>query len=307
MGGFPTSHPEAAKEQSGTARSKNSVQLDCPGKQFFTGKIGCQINQAISGDTRQRRTQQAGQNADCDRCAGAGIVSEDETCQTCNGTGEGEFIERGVTTYCPDCKWMDPAGGLHDHDEDDPAAMYEEEGEHRDCERCGGIGRGGDPDDPFSKCLACMGTGKDTADCERCKGTGSESAAGNPLASFGDENDDCVLCGGTGKEDFVRGTRQDPFGGNYGVDVEDYMDEDSGGDDLFVGDYLHTTITNALLDLDPSLDIGGYGPGKNEDIVNVLVYGDYGPDKHMEFNKATGMFEPEDYMVGGSVEGEIRR
>jgi len=153
-----------------------------------------------------------GQYPNCERCAGAGMVwndeldeepgdwdhgynyegmgnIDDETCQTCNGTGEGEFVEKGVTTYCPDCKWMDPAGGLHDKDEEDPAAMYE----------------------------------GDYADCPHCGGTGSESASGNPLARNFDD-DKCTLCSGSGQTDYVKGSRQDPFSGNYNVGVEDFMD-----------------------------------------------------------------------------------
>lgn len=66
--------------------------------------------------------------------------------------------------------------------------------------------------------------------------------------------------------------------------------EDIENDDLLIGDELNAIIKNALAKIDPDLKIGGYGLGNNENIINVLAYGDDGPDKHMKFNKATGMF-----------------
>lgn len=82
------------------------------------------------------------------------------------------------------------------------------------------------------------------------------------------------------------------------LDENVFEEEDIENDNLLIGDELNAIIKNALAKINPDLKIGGYGLGNNENIINVLAYGDDGPDKHMEFNKATGMFMAEDFDLG---------
>lgn len=63
---------------------------------------------------------------------------------------------------------------------------------------------GGMPEPDYAECPGCNGTGIDNDD---------------PMGL-------CALCDGSGHTDYVKGSRQDPFSGNYNVGVEDYMDEE---------------------------------------------------------------------------------
>jgi len=118
---------------------------------------------------------------------------EDEDCPTCHGWGEvvagkdsrEDFnYNRDDVQPCPDCKWVDPAGGVHDIGEEDPAKMYEMDARMRklaglaesDAEKAGS-GRV-DPEDFMDDCPDCDGTGKaqdsifDDDECQKCGGEG---------------------------------------------------------------------------------------------------------------------------------------
>jgi hypothetical protein len=96
---------------------------------------------------------------------------ESETCQTCNGWEEVSGEEGGPNVNCPDCTWMDPAGGIHSKDEEDPAKMYESDAEKAASGKV-------DPEDFMDDCPDCGGTGKakdsifDDAECKKCGGEG---------------------------------------------------------------------------------------------------------------------------------------
>ena len=119
--------------------------------------------------------------------------------------------------YDPATEWMDPAGGVHSNDEDDPAAMYEGEwegfvaednfdealeeayaDESGECERCFGLGRrpsGG------ADCEVCGGSGRtpeaplEENTCERCNGRGYDDE---------DEMGLCPSCDGSGKKTYPK-------------------------------------------------------------------------------------------------------
>jgi hypothetical protein len=55
------------------------------------------------------------------------------------------------------------------------------------------------------------------ATCETCQGEGE--VEDDPIGL-------CPSCDGSGKAPYDKGSRQDPFGGNYNVGVEDYMDDE---------------------------------------------------------------------------------
>ena len=55
------------------------------------------------------------------------------------------------------------------------------------------------------------------ATCETCQGEGE--VEDDPIGL-------CPSCDGSGKAPYDKGSRQDPFSGNYNVGVEDYMDDE---------------------------------------------------------------------------------
>jgi len=170
---------------------------------------------------------------DCDTCGGWGFVSS--TGKSWRDTEPSD----PDTIPCPDCRdenyepieddgqpseydeWQDFHGGDDwDHGQYDESIAEALADESDECKRCFGLGRapsGG------KDCDVCKGTGKDNrATCEWCQGTGSPKESGGY-----DDLDDlglCSKCDGSGKASYDKGSRQDPFGGNYNVGVEDFME-----------------------------------------------------------------------------------
>jgi len=135
--------------------------------------IRCRKGTMQLGDTMM------GPAKECDRCNYTVQVNESES----------EDKSENDLGYDPKTQWMDPAGGVHDNDEDDPAAMYEEE--LNELRQAAGIeiveadaekaGSGNvDPEDFMDDCPDCGGSGETGVEgthtglqkCMKCKGEG---------------------------------------------------------------------------------------------------------------------------------------
>jgi len=142
---------------------------------------------------------------ECGECAGEGIIttrvaeSEGEKCIRCRkGTMQLGDTMMGPAKECDRCNYQVQ---VNEDDWDDNVRRGESES--------GATGMGM-PTPDYAECPGCYGLGDDDDD----------------------EMGLCAMCDGSGHADYVKGSRQDPFGGNYNVGVEDYLD-DGGNDDIF--------------------------------------------------------------------------